>query len=175
MTTSQHLGGVSGFPCSGCGAWHSEMPLSFHFPAPEAWSPDLAGLEDCELTSDACVIHGEYFFVRGLIRIPIVGHEQHFEWGVWASLSEENFWRLGEEWDKAGRETTPAMFGWLSTELPTYPEPTHNVRTMVHTQPVGFRPHIEVEPTEHPLAIEQQEGITWNALAARVELLMRQA
>jgi hypothetical protein len=45
---------------------------------------------------------------------------------------------------------------------------------MVHTQPVGFRPQVEVEPTAHPLAVEQREGVTWDTLAARVELLMRQ-
>jgi len=33
---------------------------------------------------------------------------------------------------------------------------------MVHTQPVGFRPHVEVEPTAHPLAVEQREGVTWD-------------
>jgi hypothetical protein len=150
------------------------MPMSFHFPAPAAWSPSLEGVEYCELSSDACVIRGEQFFIRGLIRIPIVGHDEHFEWGVWASLSEDNFWRMGDEWDKAGRETTtPPMFGWLSTELPIYAEPTLNLRTSVHTQPVGFRPHIDVEPTAHPLAVEQREGVTWDALAARVDLLMR--
>jgi hypothetical protein len=35
-----------------------------------------------------------------------------------------------------------------------------SLKTMVHTQPVGVRPSIELEPTDHPLAIEQREGIT---------------
>jgi hypothetical protein len=130
--------------------------------------------ENCELTSDACVIHGEHFFVRGLIRVPIIGHDEHFEWGVWVSLSEENFWRTMDTWETPGRETAPPMFGWLATELPTFAEPTVNVRTLVHTQPVGVRPHIEVEPTEHPLAVEQTTGITWDGLEQRVERLLRQ-
>jgi hypothetical protein len=52
------------------------------------------------------------------------------------------------------------MFGWLSTSIPCYPE-TINLKTMVHTRSVGVRPYIELEPTEHqhPLAIEQREGI----------------
>jgi len=33
--------------------------------------------------------------------------------------------------------------------------------SLVHTHPVGVRPEIELEPTEHPLAVEQREGITW--------------
>ncbi len=51
------------------------------------------------------------------------------------------------------------MFGWLSTSIPCYPE-TINLKTMVHTRSVGVRPYIKLEPTEHPLAIEQREGIT---------------
>jgi hypothetical protein len=134
----------------------------------------MEGAEGCELTGETCVIHGQHFFVRGLIRVPIVGHGDHFEWGVWASLSEENFWRTVDAWETPGRETAPPMFGWLSTELTAYDQPTLNLRTMVHTQPVGFRPHIEVEPTEHPLAVEQQTGIGWEALAARVKQLLHQ-
>jgi hypothetical protein len=30
----------------------------------------------------------------------------------------------------------------------------------VHTRPVGERPFVELEPTEHPLAVEQRTGIT---------------
>lgn len=38
--------------------------------------------------------------------------------------------------------------------------PTLGVKTHVHTEPVGTRPHIVLEPTEHPLAVEQRTGIT---------------
>jgi hypothetical protein len=128
----------------------------------------------CQLTSDACIIRDQHFFVRGLIRVPIVGHAEHFEWGVWVWLSEENFWRTMDTWETPGRQAAPPMFGWLSTELPTFAQPTLNLRTLVHTQPVGFRPHIELEPTEHPLAVEQRAGVTWNTLVKQVELLLQQ-
>jgi hypothetical protein len=130
--------------------------------------------DDCELTTDACVIHHEHFFVRGLVRVPIIGHDQHFEWGMWASLSENNFWQSMDAWEIPGRESAPPMFGWLSNELPAYTESTLNLRTLVHTQPVGFRPYIELEPTHHPLALEQRDGITWDALTERVESLLRE-
>lgn len=35
-----------------------------------------------------------------------------------------------------------------------------DVGTRVHTRPVGERPVIELEPTDHPLAVEQRTGIT---------------
>lgn len=52
------------------------------------------------------------------------------------------------------------MFGWLSTALPIYPLETLSLPTLVHTRPVGLRPLVELEPSDHPLAIEQRNGIT---------------
>jgi hypothetical protein len=97
--------------------------------------------------------------VRGNIEIPIQGADQIFSWGVWVSLSEKNFNRTTSLLDTEGRESEPSYFGWLSTSLP-YPENTLNLKILVHTQPVGIRPIIELEPTSHPLSVEQRQGIT---------------
>lgn len=51
------------------------------------------------------------------------------------------------------------MFSWLSTDLACYPD-TLNLKTMVHPRPGGIRPFIELEPFDHPLAVEFREGIT---------------
>ncbi|WP_435863630.1 DUF2199 domain-containing protein [Streptomyces tendae] len=67
---------------------------------------------------------------------------------------------MGEtQWDRPGREAEKPYFGRLTTDLPVYPATTLNLRTRVHTRPVGERPFVEPEPTEHPLAIEQHTGI----------------
>ncbi len=63
-------------------------------------------------------------------------------------------------WTTPGREKEPGYFGWLSTELPAYPQSTKNLKTTVHTDVIGTRPHVHLEPTEHPLAVEQRDGIT---------------
>ena len=62
------------------------------------------------------------------------------------------------------------MFGCLTTELPIYPVSTLSLKTNVRTRPVGERPLIELEPTDHPLAVEQREGIT---LARVIEIAER--
>jgi hypothetical protein len=49
---------------------------------------------------------------------------------------------------------------WLTTELPVYPATTLNLKTRVHTRPVGERPFVELQLTDHPLAIEQRTGIS---------------
>jgi hypothetical protein len=59
----------------------------------------------------------------------------------------------------ARRENETPYFGWLSTALPCYPD-TLNLKTHVPSCPVGLRPLIEPESTEHPLAVEQRNGIT---------------
>ncbi|WP_430099954.1 DUF2199 domain-containing protein [Peribacillus simplex] len=44
------------------------------------------------------------------------------------------------------------------SSVPCYSE-TLNLKTMVHTRPIGLRPSIELEPTNHPLSLEQREGL----------------
>lgn len=41
-----------------------------------------------------------------------------------------------------------------------YPATTLYLKTHVHTRPPGRRPFVELEPTEHPLAVEQRTGIS---------------
>lgn len=112
------------------------------------------------LSSDQCVIDDEFFFILGNLHLTIIGKEETFNWMVWVSLSESNFQRASKLWETPGRESEPPYFGWLSTELICYPS-TLNLKTIVHTQPVGVRSIIELEKTEHQLSIEYKEGISW--------------
>jgi hypothetical protein len=103
---------------------------------------------------------GQHFFVRARIVLPVVDADEDFEWGVWVSLSEANFSRALQLWTDPRRMDEPPYFGWLSTELPGYEPTTLNLKTNLHTQPVGVRATVELEPTDHPLAVEQRTGIT---------------
>ncbi len=149
-----------GFACTCCGDRHHELPMHYTADAPAVWDPAYTGADDSLLSSDQCVIRGEHHFVRGLIEIPVLDGDEVFSWGVWVSLSRENFARAADLWDTPGREAEKPYFGWLTTELPVYPATTLNLKTHVHTRPVGRRPLIELEPTDHPLAVEQRTGIT---------------
>jgi hypothetical protein len=146
------------FRCTHCGESH-ELAFAYHSDAPDYWQPEyeqegrgVLGDENCEIEDN--------FFVRGRICIPVVDTDEHFEWGVWVSLAEPNYRRMLELWDTPGRETEPPYFAWLSSEVTVYEPSTLNLKAMVHTRPVGERPVIELEPTDHPLAVEQREGIT---------------
>jgi len=110
-------------------------------------------------TPDQCVIDGKDFYLRGRILVPVIGVEEPFVWGVWAEVSPINFVRTNELWTVEGREAEPAFPGWLNTQLPVFGD-TSNREVSVQTQRVGKRPHFTVVDEEHPLAVEQRNGIT---------------
>ena len=65
---------------------------------------------------------------------------------------------------KKKRSQTCPFFGWLNSWLKPYPDMV-NLKTMAHLKDHGIRPYIELEPTDHPLAIEQREGISVERVA----------
>lgn len=161
--------------CRTCGKEHDGIPMAYGAQAPAAWVaiPESEREKRTELTSDLCVIDGEFFFILGRLEIPIIDADEDFAWTVWVSLAEESFLRVLDLWEKEGREKEPPYFGWLNTSLPIYTD-TLNLKTNVHTRPIGLRPHVELEPTDHPLAIEQRQGITMARVQEIAEQILHQ-
>jgi hypothetical protein len=149
------------YTCSTCGQLHEALPLSYGAPAPELWFeiPENERARRAELSSDQCVIDGKHFFVLGRLLIPLHDSDESFCWLAWVSLSETNFRRASELWHEPGRENEPPYFGWLQSALPYRPG-TLALKTQVLTQPVGQRPLIVLEETDHPLSLEQRDGIS---------------
>ena len=152
------------YTCRTCGEIHegvpalsASAPLFYYAIAPEERAAR------CELTSDTCVVDDAHFFVRGNIAVAVDGLNDQFHWGVWVSLSRENFSLYIEHFENPERSKFGPFFGWLSAELKSYPS-TENLKTMVHLQDIPLRPSIELEPTDHPLAVEQRKGISQERL-----------
>ena len=147
-----------GYECSICGETHEDLPDLGH-DRPHYWYGLPAGEREgrARLTEDTCVIDDEDFFIRGVLSIPVLDYERDFGFGVWVSQKLENFQRYLAEPDS---DEIGPFFGWLSTEISYYAESTLNLQTMAHFRGGGSRPTIELEPTEHPLAVDQREGIT---------------
>ncbi|HXJ87185.1 MAG TPA: DUF2199 domain-containing protein [Candidatus Binatia bacterium] len=144
--------------CSRCGKEHTETPQSFAFDAPWPWhiTPKSKRQPHCALTSEYCILFNEDFFVRGCLEIPIVDNNEPFIWGIWVSLSREHFEQHRSHPDPVDDEEP--YFGWLCSRIQMYPD-TLLLKTHVHRRQ-GRRPFIELEPSDHPLAIEQRTGIT---------------
>lgn len=162
----------SGFSCSYCGQYHDELPHSYGTSAPYYWDESLETRPDTVLGADQCVIDGKFFFIRARLVLPVTDAEEDFEWGVWISLSEANFTRAMQFWTNPERINEPPYFGWLATELPGYEPSTLNLKTNLHSQPIGIRPTVELEPTDHPLALEQRTGVPLARVQAIAERLL---
>jgi hypothetical protein len=164
-----------GYDCAACGKHHHELPLDFAFDSPLYYQEIAADEREgrCFLNEDLCVIDDKDYFIRGCLEIPILDVPARFTWGIWTSLSKKSYDRVLELWDSEEQLHEPPYFGWLSSAIPGYPE-THSLKTHVHSRRKEMRPYVELERTDHPLAIEQHKGITLNRAVAIAETLMHQ-
>ncbi|WP_281372434.1 DUF2199 domain-containing protein [Granulicella arctica] len=160
------------FECRICKERH-ELPLSYSVKVPMAVGsiPQEELEQRVVVTPEQCVIDGKDFYLRGRIPVPVEGLEEPFIWGVWAEVSPKNFIRTNELWNVEGRENEPPFPAWLQTEIFPYGD-TMNLEVRVHTQRVGRRPHFEIVDEDHPLAIEQRNGILMERVQEIAETIL---
>lgn len=152
---------IHAWTCRCCGKQFDTLPLDFACDAPHHWNQIAKSEREHrgKIDSDVCIIDQKDIFVRGCIEIPILGLNENFIWGVWVSVSKESFGRIIELWNSPAIKNEAPKFGWLCNSLSIYP-PTLNLKTNLHLRGAGNRPSIELEPIDHPLAIEQRQGIS---------------
>jgi hypothetical protein len=154
--------------CADCGVTHHGL-IDLVSRQPVYWSgtDDIAlnGALDLSgnfLSEDFCVLEGQHFFVRATLQLPIQGSGgRQFGFGVWTTLSRQNFERYVENFDGGEQSELGPWFGWFSNRLEGYPD-TINLKCQVHPRSGRMRPRLELEPTDHPLAVEQHTGITFD-------------
>ena len=152
--------------CPCCGEAHGGL-FDLALDVPEPWEGDEEPRPDTELrssnnilTKNFCVLDGDSFFVRCVLKLPIIGSvDSSFGYGIWSSLSQTNFDLDFDDFDSESRADQGPWFGWFANRLQGYPD-TLALKCRVHPQNNHLRPLIELEPTDHPLSLEQQHGIT---------------
>lgn len=147
--------------CSVCEKIHRGLPaIAFEAPAHyHSISVEERG-ERTKLDKDFCVIDDEAFYVRSVLVIPILGHEETLEWGVWSSLSETNFKRYQSTFSDHDQAKLGPMFSWFGSGLPLYDD-TIGLRCNVVAQNDRKRPFIEFDPEQdHQLVLDQMRGIS---------------
>lgn len=165
------------FRCVACEKEHDLSQVSFGAAAPLQWGL----LSDDErarssLRQELCQIdgrEGKSYYIRACLDIPIQGTDHTFTWGVWCSLSEKSFSEISAHWDDPDRAHLGPYFGWLCTKVPGYPS-TAFLKTRVHQRALGATPTVELEPTDHPLAVDQRRGIETQRLVSLVAELIHQ-
>ena len=161
------------FKCNCCGEIHKGIPtFGADYPITVLHIPEEEREARVELGSDDCVIDGKEFYIRGCIEIPVHGYSEPFIWGSWVSLSEESYLTFVEYFQKGKRSHIAPFFGWHCSDFIVYEEQCTSLKTHVHLRDDGIRPLIELEPTGHPLAVEQQNGISKERLIEIYEAMM---
>ncbi len=157
-----------GFDCGACGARHQGI-FDLAQPKPHYWEAG-EGREGCGATAthflsdDFCAINGEHHFVRCILELPIRDSDgAYFAYGVWSSLAAANFALYRDSFASDAQAHLGPWFGWFSNALKGYPD-TLSLKCRVRPRDGGQRPALELEPTDHPLAIEQRDGITFDRL-----------
>ncbi|HEY0291164.1 MAG TPA: DUF2199 domain-containing protein [Hansschlegelia sp.] len=160
--------------CSCCGRAFDELPTCWSVgQAPASVYAIPEGQRDARvlMNADLCVIDDENFFIRGHVEIPVIGSATPFIWNVWSSLSRTSYDVMIGAWEDEDRERQGPFFGWLNSDLPYEPN-TLALKTNVHVRPRGTVPFFEIEPTDHPLAVEQRTGVTIERVVEIAELFL---
>jgi hypothetical protein len=153
--------------CASCGEEHQGL-FDLGCAKPDFWlgseqplpNSAVQNSKDC-LTEDFCVMEGHYF-VRCVLRLPLTGAPgQYFGFGVWSTLSKKNFDKYLETFDNGWQEVLGPWFAWFSNRLKPYPD-TLNLKCQVHPHEGRQRPWLEA--SEHPLAQDSLNGITYERL-----------
>lgn len=109
------------------------------------------------------ILDGKHFFVQGNIFLRVNDGEpdEAFAWTVWVKVTPESFNTIVEHWETPGREDiVPSQPGILcSAFIPSYPK-TLNMEVGVYTIQLGQPLFIILTASDHPLSVEQRNGIT---------------
>jgi Uncharacterized protein conserved in bacteria (DUF2199) len=104
--------------CAVCGETHQGLmdlvcPIPAHWTGTEEKAPNGAlDLSGNFLSEDFCVLEGRHFFVRATLQLLIRGSGgQQFGFGVWTTLSRENFERYIETFDNGEQDGLGPWFG----------------------------------------------------------------
>jgi len=150
---------TTGFVCAVCGVAHEGLPTDIGYRLPDAVvaipQPDRAAR--AEWNSDVCKM-GDRFFIRGVLRVPLLGRNDDFGWGVWAEVAPEAFQRYLELHEKDG-SNEPLKTGTLANDISFY-EDAASERILIQFGPSGDRPDFLTDPkSTSSLARDQAEGI----------------
>jgi hypothetical protein len=148
------------YVCECCGKSHDGLPLDLVFGKPGAYlalTPRQKA--NCVLTEDICTVGKKRFFIRGCLPVPLLEIGTMFVWGLWAEVSRNVFERYQEASRNGATEELPS-FGALSVEREPLLRGMNQLPVMIRFGASKNRPTFVVEPSNHWLCRDQQNGIT---------------
>lgn len=143
--------------CACCGERHEGLPhIAFDSPVYLRHVPPAERADRVALTDNHGRIDDD-FFIRGVVEIPVHGEDAPLRIEVWVTQQRDNYeaFRAAPEDSDLG-----PFFGWLSNAFAFEGAPVINLKTLAHFRGQGQLPAIALEPTGHPFARAQAEGIS---------------
>jgi hypothetical protein len=153
-----------GYLCKVCGQEHSRFPLDITFISPLAYLEVPEDQRDRRgvLTSDACILDGERYFLRGDLCIPVREEDYAFVWGLWAEVSWSTFRRYATLL-RSDAPNEPPHAGVLSNIMPGY-QGVHGHPVTIHFETDAERPQFTLLASDSRLYGEQAEGVSIDRL-----------
>ena len=152
------------FTCEVCGKAHAgeTRDIRLSLPDPIFLLDEHEREQRARVGDDSAVLqgkHGERFFVRALLELPIEGEDGYFGYGSWIEVGREDFAALGELWhDEEGWRSDP-FAGTLANELSPYAF-TEGLPVLIRLRDVQRLPLVELGEGDHELVRAQKHGIS---------------
>jgi hypothetical protein len=162
--------------CVKCGKIHDQWPaIAFKFPYNYSILSDEDKAEYLkELNEDFCVIEYEEQtdrFIRAVLFQKVIDHCEVLEYGVWVSLSEDNF----EEYNSNffSEEQDGIYFGYLCSQIPEY-DSTIEIKTNVVLANNRQRPEIipHADQVDNDFVNDYYNGISIFEAERRINSLL---
>lgn len=163
---------MENYICATCGKKHSDLPaIGFDEPFYYQILNEKDKEEKALMNEDLCRI--EYddqtdYFVRAVLQIPIIDHEQTLDYGIWVSVSEKTFkeYFIQIEEEKPEEKT---YFGMISNWIGDYEIDTKGLHMNVETQLGNIRPLLFPHESNHELVHNWENGITYEEAESRID------
>ncbi len=152
--------------CGTCGQEHPLSESQVGFDKPEAYLsiPEQERLARASWTSDWCILDGRRRFLRGVLEIPVLDGGIPFGWGVWAEVDPDSSAAWARECSRkkhGDRAAFPAVLDSAIWGYPAHHLQPGSIHLLVQpSRDPSLRPTLVATDPEHPLAQEQQHGIT---------------
>jgi hypothetical protein len=154
---------MPGFRCAICDQLHDHLPrdIGYRRPDPYLEVPEAERERRVYENDDLCTIDGDAFMIRCVLYVPILGEDEdgQFGWGVWATISEDDYDAYLEAWDNDAEDELPPFVGQIANEIEPYPG-SRGLDVTVRAYSGGQRPLLTVIAEDHPLGVDQRHGIT---------------
>nr|WP_237212715.1 DUF2199 domain-containing protein [Ruegeria lacuscaerulensis] len=171
------------YKCSQCGKTHVGSPsFAYRYPTYYFDVPEDEREKRVRATEDLCQIDpssdedgdATIYCIRVILEIPIKGAKEPFTWGVWVTQSKESFEKYVDTFDED--QSSQSSFGWLPVTMPFYKSseagaPFEHLECDVHWGSPGQRPKACLWESEHPLAVDQRSGISWQKASEMANLI----